>query len=779
MKAKDLTVPIVNRLAAVRNHPFELLDEAFRQNWVALLKEMATHAYLPGTHVLRMFECYLQISGQSPPSTFDAATFPTWDRLFKQLLAAIASPHFYLASVVTRNRAIWLLQEIRRALAIQLGTPLTWHINASDTADVQIERLISLFEDQELDEDRVVVWQGWPCKTKSKRFIFAPLLPVHTFLGGEFTEKLYRITATYVGGRQNSTPHGVIAFSKFLASQEFPVNLEMLQDPEQTSEFFFQLYDHYVRTSYDDGNGLPVSKIVNCWRGAITTFFRDHVFPSGLIAKPNGAFPTPRGVSIVGEPTNIRLIGTEETHVKLLTPIPIQISDDDALELIFTKVKEDLNLARTWAWTEVQRMARLLERRKQLAQVGRVRMANGVNNSVEASTAWDHPNCLENGAATFEHHGYPCRSDMSSVLFPTPVLRWATELAVPVTGALIPHCAVLVGEHPKLTPSFLENLELYDKHGKLRAIVPTDTGEILSGTKLRRGPALAEQEISLNARSSFALNQIVMLTQPLRDYLRKRNDDKWRYLLLASGKGLAYPNRVKLSSDTSSSYGLKRLTDSAASALGLDENTAFLFAKRFSLSALRASAAVVVYFETKDSGQMAKALGHAKYDPGLLDRYLPKVIRDFFQERWVRIFQAGIIVQALQGSKYLLRASGFSNMTEVHEFLSNHALQLPSKRITKNKSNEVDPWAEGDVPSPREIVFALNEEILTLLLSLAKVALEPKHPMNSRAMYWADMANTLIPYIRSSANARDDIRFFLDQAEKNASIDLVDGIAYA
>ncbi|OAK63666.1 hypothetical protein A3K87_16435 [Variovorax paradoxus] len=477
-------------------------------------------------------------------------------------------------------------------------------------------------------------------------------------------------------------------------------------------------------------------------------------------------------------------------HDKLLTPIPLELTDDQALQFIFCQIRADADRIKQWAWTEVERMAALLERRHVLAAHGGVRVVGarakeGVGaDKVMFSTEWDHPDHLENGAATFEHYGYPCSADVSvydfNALFPCPRGRWVEELAVPRSGALTPHCAILVSEHPAITPSFLENFELFDKQGKVKGILSTDTGQIIAGVKLRRGADLAAQEIFLTARSAFAFDQILRLTQPLRDHLRARNDDNWRYLLLASGRAFAYPTRIKnLSGLTSNPWPVARLEESFVRALGCSPDEAGHFVRKFSLSSLRASMGVIVYLDTRSVEQMAKALGQVKYEPQLLERYLPKVIREFFLERWIRIFQTGIIVEALKDSEYLLEATDFTSMDELDEFLRNHALKVPPQSQSLAEAQPQDPWAIGDLDVPQEVVFGLNERILTLLLSLEKAGSSSERALNPKAKYWAEMTTALIPYVRSTAVRREDIRAYLASAETLAHPALVERFAYA
>lgn len=214
-------------------------------------------------------------------------------------------------------------------------------------------------------------------------------------------------------------------------------------------------------------------------------------------------------------------------------------------------------------------------------------------------------------------------------------------------------------------------------------------------------------------------------------------------------------------------------------ALGCSPDEAGHFVRKFSLSSLRASMGVIVYLDTRSVEQMAKALGQVKYEPQLLERYLPKVIREFFLERWIRIFQTGIIVEALKDSEYLLEATDFTSMDELDEFLRNHALKVPPQSQSLAEAQPQDPWAIGDLDVPQEVVFGLNERILTLLLSLEKAGSSSERALNPKAKYWAEMTTALIPYVRSTAVRREDIRAYLASAETLAHPALVERFAYA
>lgn len=782
MKGPELKLPIVNSWVSSRDYSFEVLSLEFVASWQSVTKEMPQHSQSPCSLVLRLLECLLQVTSQAAPRSINAENFRSFDVLFKQLLGAIYSEHFYFGSEGSRWRLAFTLMQCRARLASNVSAHLTWDLPISKPATSEVRTLARLFNEFDLDPSKVLIWQGWPCQNKAGTFTYPPLMPIYRRLGEEFTNHLYKLCATYVGGRRRTPVTAVHALSNFIGNTNREVTVSKLQQPDYTTGFFVDFYDHYLHTTYAEGRGWPVASIVGKWRGEISKFFHEFVFPSGLIAEPAGAFPTPRAISTLDEPTNIRVTADGEVFDKLLTPVPLHLTDDQALQLIFVQIKADLDAAKQWAWAEVQRMSAVLERRNILAARGGVRLVIPKQREVQFSTDWDHPDHLANAAATFEHYGYPCSLDVKrrSQLFPSPALRWADELAIPSTGSLVPHCAVIVADHPQITPSFLEELELFDKNGKIRAVVPTDSGEIVSGSKLRRGPRLAAQDINLSARAAFALDQMIRLTQPLRDYLRAKDDDAWRYLLLTSGRGFAYPRRVHgLSNLCSDPFPLQRIVESAVRSLEIKPEAAKRFAERFSISTLRASAAVVVYLESKSVEKMAHALGHAKYEVRLLDRYLPKSIRDFFQERWIRIFQTGIIVQALRDSSYLQRASGFASMDELDAFMRNHSLKVPPAASEPLESSAQDPWSLGNLPVHKEVVFGLNKEVLTLLLSIEKAATDPDRLLLPKAKYWAELTAALIPYVERTAAHRDDIQQYLAAAKACASADLVESIVYA
>lgn len=786
MKLRDVQEPIVSSRwpTSLWFQHRSALSEHFLSKWQEA-GNLALPSFRSQMEILSwQLEAWLQVTNSEVPRKVTKDTFPAYERVFKRLFVALHCPHFCGLSPGAVYRYASSLIHARKRLAEVVGANLSWNLSInSKKVDPQLEELVKIIGQTDVDPLKVKIWQGWVCKklANHEEFSYLPLTPVLERLGEEFAVGLYNISATYAAARRGENLHGVRVLASYIASSEEKITRQDLEDPNYTTDFFYGVYEHFLQEKFRGGDGARISTIVSLWRGSITAFFEDVLFPSGLVAAPNGGLPRPRNIGVMEGTTN--LVETDDglVHEKLLTHVPLNVSDDEALKLIFNKVEHDIILIKEWAWHIVQHTAQKLQRRQDLAKIGTVRQLTE-EGRVIGSTDWSHVHHLRNAAATFDALVYPCYchgSTLSTQYFPAPRAKWVEELALPTLNILIAHCAVIVAEHPSITPSFLDGFELYDKSDRLCGIKVVDGSTILIGAKRRRGASLASQEVVLNERSKFAVEQLCEITKPMRDFLRSKGDANWRFLFLSAHKGLGYPRPVKsFSKNMSGENAANALKESFLEVLTAEPKSEIeRLANRFSLSSLRASVAVQVYFDTQSVQKMSDALGHRRYESKLLDRYLPRSIRQFFEERWIRIFQAGIIVQALEGSEYRLKASGFRSIDELEQFLFKHALRLPEE----SKPRELDlsdPWAAGDVASPNEVVFGLNEEILTTLLSLGMAEDCNTRPLLPKARYWAAVGRELIPYVERVSSARPDLMHFLGLARANAQPSLVEALAY-
>lgn len=337
--------------------------------------------------------------------------------------------------------------------------------------------------------------------------------------------------------------------------------------------------------------------------------------------------------------------------------------------------------------------------------------------------------------------------------------------------------AILVHEHPEITPSFLEKLELFDSHGKLKCLVTEDFGYSLVGVKMRKGPQLAEQHIALSSRAAEIVLQVIAITEAPRKYLKERNSKDWRYLFLSTGLGFGTPARIiKIYQNVSDPQQLNAFAAKISLHANIEPAEATDLASRFSLPALRATMGVLDYVENCSGPKMAAKLGHAEYNERLLARYLPAAIRAFLQSRYIRIMQTGMIVEAMKGSVHLLEAASFSTNEELNAFLSNHAVSFPSNRPSERLLQlDSDIEVEND-ESLERVIFEINLAVLTIYTSLEKAFQDHPELTNSTARYWNLIGTKLMSFIEEKKDSEPAHMEMLIEARSRANYDYVRGI---
>ena len=368
---------------------------------------------------------------------------------------------------------------------------------------------------------------------------------------------------------------------------------------------------------------------------------------------------------------------------KLIVDVPLHLTDDEVINLLFKKINKDVDTVLNWAQQEA-------------------------NSIYERYTM--------NGAK-FDHMDFDLTSiQIASKYGVSPKKKGrindlAHRLGLPTSYSLEPFIYLLIKEHPKITESFLFGLELYDKHGKFVGLEKTDSCVYLLGYKRRRGSERALQKVDLNEKTITLVDQIIKLTEPLRIYLKAKGDDNYRYLFLSCKQGFSLPAPIKNSFVATEEFTAweKRFNQFIESADNCNDKEVKELIRRLTPTRFRATIGVQVYLETGSTKAMSEALGHIKYKPELLSHYLPEPILQFFQSRWIRIFQKGIVCEAMKDSPLLLRASNFKTIDDIDLFLNNHALSLPDDPAETGADENIDV---------RQVYISIDENILTVLYHL-------------------------------------------------------------
>lgn len=601
--------------------------------------------------------------------------------------------------------------------------------------DYEINKSRKTFSLQ-FNSTKISYLNGWFLEGKSKtKKMFINLIAFYELLGIEKTELIYKNAQQYSSKYElESTKMFVTVlqdFSLFLKTHNKKDLLFKLFSENELFHLMKGFCFFFFNKEQEEDRAIYVSK--NKWNKFIEAFneifLDDNVFP-----KLSNELPRTPANSTIGLERRVKIQNGTEVKAKLITEIPLNITDDQALELLFKKINADLELTLNWA-----------------------------NNSIEnILTSYDYhfnTDLFNKSPKYIKRRMHLGLNDIKHTLL--------------TTNSLEPFMFLLINEHPQITESFLLNFELYDNNNNLTGYINIDNSSYLIGYKRRRGPDSAEQKILLSDKSKEIINTILKLTENYRSYLKSQNDDNWRFLFLHGGEHGIIPQKfTKTFVPAPSKFHLqeaKKRIDYISNKTDCSVEEAQRFVTNMTMTKLRASKAVTLYLIQHDTQKMAEALGHKSYKPELLSYYLPKPILDFFQSRWIRIFQKGIICESMKDSENFLKASSFKSMNELEQFIKLHSLKNIPDIHSKTEDKKINV---ND-----EIYVGINKEILNILLSLEKAVELAEGDISAKALYWSKFSNKLQNEIM---NNKININFVkdLEKAKKELNPEIFKDIIY-
>lgn len=572
--------------------------------------------------------------------------------------------------------------------------------------------------DFKFNKENINYIQGWFLQGKdNKKQIFINLITFYDLFGQEKTKLIHKNAQQYSSRFELETNKQFLSmlndFSAFLNNKNKNELKQKLFSGIELYNLIKEFCFVFFNKEQDTERALYNSK--KKWNKFIDAF--EEIFLDGnVLPKISIALPRAPGQERKGFEKRIKIQNGIEVKSKLITEIPLNITDDVALEILFKKINSDVELTLEWANDNIQEL--INEYNKAFPQ-----------------------ECFNKSS-----------SEIKKILGSKDFLR-DIKTTLLTTNSLEPFMFLLINEHPQIIESFLVNFELYDNNHNLSGYVKTDNSFYLVGYKKRRGADLAEQKILLNEKSKQIIDIIIELTDNYRTYLKNQNNDDWRYLFIHGGENGIKPQKltktfVPAPSNLNIQEGKKRI-DFVMNKTNCSTEEATRFVTNMTMTKLRASKAVQLYLVQNDTQKMAEALGHKYYKPELLSFYLPESILNFFQSRWIRIFQKGIICEAMKDSENLFKASNFKSMQDLEEFIHLHSL----KNIPDIKDND------NQLSVNDEIYIGINQDILSVLLSLEKAVELAENEVSAKALYWSKFSSKLQEEITSN---KANIQFVKD-----------------
>ncbi|MGE8050006.1 hypothetical protein ACQKPT_17120 [Pseudomonas monteilii] len=736
-----MMTPILKNLEMYKHHPFESMAPSIVDFISGELKKLPDNALAKDSLILlRIIECFLQLAKIRLTSVQEFRnTLPDFDKKFE---GAIWSREFITLDPSRRSRysRVWRLI---KSLIIFSRPELAKATRVEPAKMSPAERQMAVEEFESMDKcpEALWYWSGWPVINQTGKRSYLPLGNLYKRYGFEFSKRFYNTYCSAVQNQRAVGVQGIRSLINYLADNAHTYSKSSLQDPKITKSFWVSFRRHYFYECYTNGCKLVTTS--KAWLYSLEPFSKKLV-ASGLFAAPYKGMPT-------GTPTfngshspnhRVRDDGCEE-NIKLTFPIPLEVSDDKAIELIFGQVQHDLEKVRLWAKNKIDAAKTRLDT---FAQSCAKANLNKHDNTLSA------PGSLEEIChQTYERIGFATHNDLRiSNIYNVPLRKVAEILPLPSTNTVIPFAYFLIAHHSEITPDFLTGCNLYDKHGILTGLEKTDAGWYLVGNKYRKGAELSQQKILLNQQTYSAITTLIGITAPVREYLKKRNDPLACKLFITTGAGLQTPKGPKT---LTASRVLRPQMANDFKRLGVPDDKALTLSQLCTLTAVRALGGVARYIETESLVAASKALGHTHFDYKLLKRYIPKPLITFFSDRWMRVFHQGFILEAMEGSPYSLAATDFSTQEEVHQFLSTHALKI--RKSEQGKLNSEKPKEK------KEVVFCIDELTLASMLKISKTTDADLVTANDR--YWSGIAKCLIAHIESEECARPDFQHMLEQ----------------
>ncbi|OKB66585.1 hypothetical protein BHU62_12000 [Serratia marcescens] len=719
------------------------------------------------------FECLLWLTNHPPITNmmdFVTRSFLNAQRLF---YGAVYS-NCFLSSEVKYSSRRKLIQCFFKLLD-QLSKKLPVRIFAhADLTESQTRQCVVQFESTCIDSLRAARLTGWHMVDRSFGSFRLKMRTIFDIMGADFTNALHQESQKHAltHGHYGNYVNVISRFDDFVrwysddANGKQPLYPDMLQDPMFVHQFFWAFQRWHFESYSKRNQTQPTERVlanlqrqwirIICWAKMV-------LVRSGLMSSPlGGVWPEgskklTRSLCEVGH--HRYADGEALVSQKLLTRIPLSVTDQEATELLFMQIEADFNKVLQWARRQIEHTTAYLNASIIACEKGEL-ITLGARIS---SQKYGEPEMAMNsliktikesyGGFTVINHtmrGYLA----SATGFSFSAAELAENLALPTKYVIAPIAIWLVAQHPILTDASLLGCELFDRNGKRTGFILTDSGAVLVVKKNRKG---SQQEVVLSAESASVIKLLIQITTPARNYLKAKDDDGWRRLFIVVG-GQGFQEPYVFTNQISFAKIIRQKTFIQAHYAELGE-----LINALSLARIRATAGVLVYLNSLSIDKMAESLGNSKRVA--INYYLPPTIIQFFQERWIRIFQNTVIVHAMKDSPFLLDATDFKSISELDQFLKIHTL-----RVFPDVSGAMNGAAEQELAVPgAEIVISLDEEILGVLLSL-KLAVENAGPRaTGTAVYWSEFAVKVESHIESDDFSDPYIRSFLVKARRIAN----------
>lgn len=625
----------------------------------------------------------------------------------------------------------------------------------------EINKLIEGYKSYPIDLERKRYYEGWTVISQDGFTRRYQLQKIYDAYGKEFALEVHRFIEKYALTRIDTTLRSsleqiIFLFNEFISLVDSVEELKYNLNHGNSYYFMLNVYHHFFAKRIVNG-GLPHSAIKD-WSRMMAQYTSCFI-EGGLFEAPLYPFVIPKFKKPKEDNKAFPSGGsfTKEEQEQLYGDIPLYIKDEEVITKLQTRLENEFNHIRqaldkyVYSYISNYKRVESLSGNVRLQPLGfRIAEKGGVNCGL------NHP---ANTLATLKHYGIgQCFKPVVNIHGNTVDNRKFSDYILGLTNRteafnqlyrvnkdfIISVYVLLVLEHPSITPSWFKTWELYDKNGNMTGYKQVGNHWIISSFKKRKGATQAQQDVVLTNYSKYLVDMLIEMTSFERDCLKAIGDNNWRSIhLYASVRKVNVLTRLSgiilANIETQGLSDLKRVLSQAQynenGHAYLCESEIHALISVFSLRNIRKKKGIYTYLETRSIQEVSKKLGHKQVNLEVLEAYLPQALLNFFNDRWVRIFQNSLMFEAMKDSELLNEAFDF-DIKHLDQFLENHKMgEFPEHMIEieniKTKEEEEQVKRKLDA-----LVFMISPSILQMLIAIRTVIEEYNDDIPEKVQYW-------------------------------------------
>lgn len=742
------------------------MDAQSLQNYPRLTKVMSTSFYKeveaatlklnkfqrePAMHYYAVF---LDISSKKPEERFNAIRILNDQILFENHIRTFVgfiysvSEYLLKTTYVYASNAGKILTQIANNHGLNIP-PL--QLSAIDITD-NAQECIALYKDLNINQKRLNYYLGWTVKSKESKSHRVNLVTLYDFYGESFCKLIHKALSDHIIKQKSTSSVSIIRslttfLNGFTIIWKTESELREALKAENSSRSVMTLFDVLLAKrismldKYNEGRKkkiTPISTIKGHFRTWSTqiNYFTECFINTGIFDEPLLPFIIPKFKEELANKACISVGGNlpDQLNEGVFSNIPLEIKDDEAIEIIKDRISRDVAHVRLIAKRWHDDIHKKIERNEEYKKVGTIKFySKKAQQNRNFNIGLNYP---ENTVATFYHYGhdFPNQDNYISFLgFSGEKNKAMSLLALPTTATIHALCSLLIIEHPQITPSWLNKWELINKVNDQVGFQEIGDQWIALSYKDRRGSKRSKQEVVLTNFSKKVVETLIKHTEFSRASLKKKGDDGWRYMLLKSNMSASSKvNNIGVDTVNSMHKG-KNSFNNSLYVDTYDENGKTILKKNESkklvqtihLRPLRSLCCLLVYLETRSIKAFADALGHKEPNMNLLESYLPKPILDFYNDRWVRILQNAIMFKAMEGSELLHTALDFDE-DKLAEFLANHQLKNLPSYLDDAKFSPTNEDNQRVIEKVDKVAFIISTGLLQILIAITCIIEDAK-----------------------------------------------------